>query len=75
MTINQYLKLTKKINLSEYCITSQATVKSLDNKKENLFHIENIAGVKVLVKKAQGKKCPKCWKITNNRCEKSACAM
>ena len=72
---DQYLELTKKINLSEYCITSRATAKPFDNKKENLFQIENIAGVKVLVKKAKGKKCPRCWKITNNKCEKNMCAM
>jgi len=72
---NKYLKLAKEINLSEYCITSRATAKPFDNKKENLFQIENIAGVKVLVKKAKGKKCPRCWKITNNKCNKNMCAM
>ena len=72
---DQYLKLAKEINLSEYCITSRATAKPFDNKKENLFQIENISGVKVLVKKAKGKKCPRCWKITNNKCDKTMCAM
>ena len=72
---DQYLKLAKEINLSEYCITSRAIVKPFDNKKENLFQIENISGVKVLVKKAKGKKCSRCWKITNNKCDKNMCAM
>jgi len=72
---DQYLKLAKEIDLSEYCITSQAIAKPFDNKKENLFQIENIAGVKVLVKKAKGKKCPRCWKITNTKCDKSMCAI
>ena len=49
--------------------------KPFDDKKENLFQIENISGVKVLVKKAKGKKCPRCWKITNNKCDKNMCAM
>jgi len=53
---DQYLKLAKEINLSEYCITSRAIAKPFDDKKENLFQIENISGVKVLVKKAKGKK-------------------
>ncbi|MBO6492469.1 MAG: isoleucine--tRNA ligase [Pelagibacteraceae bacterium] len=72
---DQYLKLAKEINLSEYCITSRAIAKPFDNKKENLFQIENISGVKVLVKKAKGKKCPRCWKITNSKCDKNTCAM
>ena len=72
---DQYLKLAKEINLSEYCITSRAIAKPFDDKKENLFQIENISGVKVLVKKAKGKKCPRCWKITNNKCDKNMCAM
>ena len=66
---DQYLKLAKEINLSEYCITSRAIAKPLDDKKEN------ISGVKVLVKKAEGKKCPRCWKITNNKCDKNTCVM
>ena len=67
---NQYLKLVKEINLSEYCITSQAIAKPLDNQKENLFQIESIKGVKVLVKKAMGKKCPRCWKIFETSCKR-----
>ena len=39
---DQYLKLAKEINLSEYCITSLAIAKPLDSKKENLFQIDNI---------------------------------
>ena len=44
-------------------------------KENNLFEIENIKGVKVFVKKAKGQKCPRCWKITNSRCDKYTCAM
>jgi isoleucyl-tRNA synthetase len=70
-----YLKLAKEINLSEYCITSRAVAKPFDNKKENLFQIEKISGIGVLVKKAKGKKCSRCWKITNNKCDKNTCVM
>ena len=70
-----YLEIVKEINLSEYCITSHATAKPFDEKKENLFQIENKPGIRVLVKKAQGKKCPRCWKITTKKCDKKTCAM
>ena len=36
-----------------------------------LIHIakmDEIEGVKVLVKKAEGKKCPRCWKIFPGPC-------
>ncbi len=68
-----YLKLVKKVNLSEYCITSRAVAKPFEDKKENLFQVEKIKGVKVLVKKAKGTKCPRCWKITNRKCDKYTC--
>ena len=70
---DQYLRLAKEINLPEYCITSGATAKPFDSEKKILFQIEKILGVKVLVKKATGKKCSRCWKITNNKCEKKMC--
>jgi len=72
---DQNLKLVKGINLSEYCITSGAAARPFDNKKEKFFKLENIPGVGVLVKKAKGKKCPRCWKIINNKCDKIMCAM
>jgi len=30
--------------------------------------LKNIPGIKVLVKKAEGNKCPRCWKIVKNKC-------
>ena len=65
---NQYLELVKKIDLSEFCITSKAVAKPLENKKENLFQIKNIDGIKVFVKKAVGNKCSRCWKIVKKTC-------
>ena len=67
-----YLQYVKEIDLPEYFITSQAVAKPLDNKKENLFKMENNEGIKVLVKKAQGTKCPRCWKISVNKCDRCA---
>jgi len=65
---DQYLKLIKNIDLSEFCITSNAVAKLLGSEEKNLFHIENIEGIKVLVNKAQGNKCPRCWKIVKGAC-------
>jgi len=63
----EYLKLTKDLDLSEYFITSKAESKNMIN-DDNLFKLNEIENVKVLVKKAEGKKCPRCWKIFEKVC-------
>ena len=65
----EYLELVKGINLSEYFITSIASVKNIisDNK---IFKLDDISNVGVLVKKAKGEKCSRCWKILENPCER-----
>ena len=63
----EYLKLTKDLDLSEYFITSKAESKNMIN-DDNLFKLEEIENVKVLVKKAEGKKCPRCWKFFEKVC-------
>ena len=63
------------ICFTEFGWIGNKMTKPFDNKKNNLFQIENIKGIKVLVKKAKGKKCPRCWKIINNKCEKNMCPM
>ena len=35
---------------------------------KNLFELDAIEGIKVIVKKAQGEKCPRCWKIFQGPC-------
>ena len=69
----KYFDLVKNIDLSEFCITSKAKVQILDGQKDlKLFKLENIQGIEVLVKKAIGNKCPRCWKVFEkscNRCE------
>ncbi len=67
---DEYLKLVKNIDLSEFCITSGARAKLLNTEAGNLFHIESIEGIKVLVSKAEGNKCPRCWKIVKGICER-----
>ena len=57
------LDLTKGIDLSELCITSSVEIK--DNNTKDIL---------VETKKAKGKKCPLCWKISEKGCLRSNCA-
>ena len=59
----------KDINLSEFFITSHAKAKSMVN-IDKLFKIEGIDDIAVLVKKAEGEKCSRCWKILGNPCKR-----
>jgi len=52
-------KFTKGVNFSELCITSDAKVEK--NKSDEIL-------VKTI--KAKGQKCPVCWKININKCER-----
>ena len=63
----EYLAISKDFDLSENFITSKAEAKKLitDN---SLFKLDEIEGIKVMVKKAQGEKCPRCWKIFTEPC-------
>jgi len=59
-----YFNLVQGFNLSEFCITSEAKAKSLDESNlKNLFNLEEVSGIGVLVKKAEGNKCERCWKV------------
>ncbi len=62
-----YLKIVKDLDLSENFITSKAEATKLIN-NDNLFRLEEIKDIKVLVKKAEGEKCPRCWKIFSDPC-------
>ena len=52
-------KLLNDMDLAEYFITSKAT-KYLNKEDEK--------GSKIVVKKSQGSKCPRCWKILKDKC-------
>ena len=53
--------LMEKLDLAEYFITSKANkVRNKNNEEENI----------ILVKKAVGKKCSRCWKILEKNCER-----
>ena len=62
LTINlneKLIEITKGIDFSEICITSAAEIKK-DSSEE----------VTVVTIKAEGKKCPVCWKISKNNCQR-----
>jgi isoleucyl-tRNA synthetase len=62
LTINLNEKLfniTKNINFSELCITSEAKIKKTE-----------LDEVSATTTKAEGKKCPVCWKINKTGCER-----
>ena len=65
----EYLKVTQDFDLSENFITSKAEAKKMV-KENNLFKLNEIEDIKVLVKKAVGEKCPRCWKIFPKPCER-----
>ena len=70
----EYLKLVKDVNLSEYFITSKANAKPIINDNK-LFKLDNEDNVKILVTKAKGKKCSRCWKILERACQRNNCAL
>ena len=63
-----YLKIVKDFDLSENFITSKAVVKQFIKEDKNLFKLNDVENINVLVKKAEGKKCPRCWKIFSGPC-------
>ncbi len=66
---NDYLETIKELDLSENFITSKAEAKKLVEDKK-LFKIDGIENIKVFVKKAEGEKCPRCWKIFPKPCQR-----
>ncbi len=59
-TDNKNFELLEGIDLAEYFITSKAKKIKSKNKEE----------LKIEVSKSQGTKCPRCWKILDNECER-----
>ena len=49
------------LDLADYFITSQAKKSKNNNKSDE---------TKIIVKKTEGNKCPRCWKILINKCER-----
>ena len=42
---------------------------------DKLFKLDSVDNVKVLVKRAKGKKCSRCWKILESSCERKNCGL
>ena len=70
----EYLEVSSGVDLSEYFITSKAEAKPM-TEDNNFFKLEDIENVKVLVKKAKGEKCSRCWKILEAPCERNNCGL
>jgi isoleucyl-tRNA synthetase len=70
----EYLNLAKDVNLSEYFITSKASARPIIN-DDKLFKLDEVDNIKVLVTKAKGKKCSRCWKILENVCRRNNCGL
>ena len=54
--------ISKDVDFSELCITSSAEVSYLEN-----------SDTRVQTTKAEGSKCPICWKITKDACSRKTC--
>ena len=60
ISLNEELfKITENINFAELCITSDAKIEKKETKE-----------VITITTKAEGKKCPVCWKINKNGCDR-----
>ena len=70
----EYLEIIKDINLPEYFITSKAEVKKMI-KDQTLFTIDGTPNISIDVKKAEGNKCSRCWKILKSPCERNNCGL
>jgi len=56
---NEQSNYIKNVDLAELCITSVVNIIKTNDKE-----------IKVETKKAEGKKCPTCWKISKNGCQR-----
>ena len=62
LTINlneKLFKLTENTNFAELCITSYAKIEKIQSDE-----------LSAITTKAEGEKCPVCWKINKNGCER-----
>ena len=59
-TDEENFNLLEGLDLAEYFITSKAVKQKTDKKGD----------LKIEVKKAEGSKCPRCWKIMETKCDR-----
>ena len=56
------------INMADLCITSSIEILDL-SAEVNGFKLESVSGVEVVINDANGKKCLRCWKISEEVCD------
>ena len=58
---NEIFQIVKDYDFSEICITSNAELKNNNSMETD---------IRINTSKAEGDKCPKCWKIIKNKCKR-----
>jgi isoleucyl-tRNA synthetase len=71
---DEYFDFIKSENLCEIFICSDAKVEKI-TKENDLFSLADIDGVSIKILKADGKKCPRCWKILETPCHRDICGL
>ena len=61
---DELIKSTVGVDFSELCITSGAKIEKMQNQNNES------EGIMVKTNKAEGEKCPVCWKINTKPCER-----
>ena len=59
---DKLIKFTEGVDFSELCITSGAKIEKMQNNESERIMVKT--------NKAEGKKCPVCWKINTKPCER-----
>lgn len=65
--------LVQSVPMADICITSTLVVQQDVNLPEGAYHLDDVAGVAVIVKAADGHKCGRCWKILPEVAEGGLC--
>ena len=68
-TTDKFKSIFDKINLSDFLVCSSVEINN-QAKKNELKSLDGIDGIQILVEKAKGTKCERCWKIFENGCER-----
>ena len=68
-TKNKLKNIFDKIDLSDFLVCSSVELNNGAIKKQ-LKSLDGIEDIQILVEKATGKKCERCWKIFENECER-----
>ena len=68
-TTDKFKSIFDKINLSDFLVCSSVEINN-QAIKDKLKSLDGIDGIQILVEKAKGTKCERCWKIFENGCER-----